>query len=161
MDDSSSSYELEDDDEELESDEVNSDVDKNSNGSNQDVQKAATRLGKQREGNRDKDVDKKDPQDFEMYDNGLENEVGVIKGQAKNGETGGGYESDQSFDILKQISQEIKDDPIPMLDNCLKQNSGIGTRGRPPMDLYMEDSADPPSPKTRLGVKKRLTWIEK
>ena len=46
MDDSSSSYELEDDDEELESDEVNSDVDKNSNGSNQDVQKAATRLGK-------------------------------------------------------------------------------------------------------------------
>lgn len=28
--------------------------------------------------------------------------------------------SDQSFDILKQISQEIKDDPIPMLDNCLK-----------------------------------------
>lgn len=28
--------------------------------------------------------------------------------------------SDQSFDILKQISQEIKDDPLPMLDNCLK-----------------------------------------
>ena len=43
--------------------------------------------------------------------------------------------SEQSFDILKQISQEIKDDPLPMLDNCLKQNLGMGTRGRPPMDL--------------------------
>ena len=58
--------------------------------------------------------------------------------------------SDQSFDILKQISQEIKDDPIPMLDNCLKQNSGMGTRGRPPMDLHMGHS---PRRKTRLAAR--------
>ena len=62
---------------------------------------------------------------------------------------GGG--SDQSFDILKQISQEIKDDPIPMLDNCLKQNSGMGTRGRPPMDLQIVDQQ--PRPKTRQSAK--------
>ena len=53
--------------------------------------------------------------------------------------------SDQSFDILKQISQEIKDDPLPMLDNCLKQNLGTGTRGRPPMDLMSMIGPSKPS----------------
>lgn len=57
--------------------------------------------------------------------------------------------SDQSFDILKQISQEIKDDPIPMLDNCLKSNLGMGTRGRPPMDLMNMIDQQPRAPKTR------------
>ena len=32
----------------------------------------------------------------------------------------GSDSEEMSFDILKVISQEIKNDPLPMLDNCLK-----------------------------------------